>query len=66
MRLKGLHGVVYVGIQTRPWGGINDGSKCLDQGDNRDEGGTCTRHEVLCSRGAQGAMKTSHGNAKSE
>ena len=54
IHLKGLHGAVNVGIRIKAWGGrretrINDGSKCLDQGDNQDEGRTCTRHEGLCS-----------------
>ena len=69
MQLKGLHGVLNVGIQTRPWGGrhgtrTDDGLKFLDQGDGKDEGGTCTRHEGLCSGGAQGAMTTDQGNVK--
>ena len=37
-----------------------------DQGDGRDEGGTCTRHEELCLGGAKGAMTTKHGNEKGE
>ena len=46
MHLKGLHGIVKIGIWTRPWGGrhrtrINDESKCLAQGDSRDKGGIC-------------------------
>ena len=40
--------------------------KLGDQGDGRDEGGTCTRHEPLCSEGAKRAMTTRHGNEKSE
>ena len=40
--------------------------KLGDQGDGRDEGGTCTRHEPLCSGGAKRAMTTRHGNEKSE
>ena len=53
--LKDMHG-------TRK----NDKRKLDDQGDGRDEGGTCTRNEALCSRGAKRAMTTGHGNAKSE
>ena len=44
----------------------DDKGKLGDQGDGRDEGGTCTRHEALCSGGAKGAMTTRHGNKKGE
>ena len=69
MHLNGLHRVVNVGIWIRPWGGrhgtrTDDGLKFLDQGDGKDEGGTCTRHEGLCSGGTQGAMTTDQGNVK--
>ena len=53
--LKDMHG-------TRK----NDKRKLDDQGDGRDEGGTCIRSEALCSRGAKRAMTIGHGNAKTE
>ena len=53
--LKDMHG-------TRK----NDKRKLDDQGDGRDEGGTCIRSEALCSRGAKRAMKIGHGNAQIE
>ena len=53
--LKGMHGTIK-----------NDKRKLDDQGDGRDEGGTRTRHETLCSRGAKRAMTTGQGNTKSE
>ena len=71
MHLKGLRRVVSVTIWTRSCEGKcgtkkNEGSKSLDQGDKRDEGGTYTNCEKLCSEGAKGAMKTGHGIAKCE
>ena len=39
-------------------------SKCLEQGDDRDKGGTFMRLKRLSSRREQGAMTTSHGKAK--
>ena len=41
-----------------------DSRKFDDQGDGRDEGGTCTMHEELLSRGAKGATTSGHGNVK--
>ena len=55
LHLKGMH-------ETRK----DDKRKLDDHRDGRDEGGTCTKHEALCSIGEKGAMATSHGNAKSE
>ena len=45
---------------------IHDDSKCLEQVDDPDNGGTCTRHKRLCSGGEQGAMITIHGKEKNE
>ena len=39
-------------------------SKCLEQGDDRDKGGTFMRLKRLSSGREQGAMTTSHGKAK--
>ena len=71
MHLKVLHGVVNVIIQIKAWGERHktkmcDGSKCLEQGDDRDKGGTCIKPKELCSKGEQGAMTTGHGKAKNE
>ena len=44
----------------------DDPRKFDDQGDGRDEGGTCTMHEELRSRGAKGATTSGHGNAKGD
>ena len=44
----------------------DDPRKFDDQGDGRDEGGTCTMHEELSSGGAKGAMTSGHGNAKGD
>ena len=43
---KGLLWVVNIGVRTRLYEGKygkrkDEGSKCLDQGDGQDEGGTC-------------------------
>ena len=48
MHLKVLHGVVNVIIQIKTWverheTKMQDGSKCLEQGDNRDKVGTCIK-----------------------
>ena len=37
-----------------------------DQGDGRDEGDTCTKHEALCSTKEKGAMTTNRKISKSE
>ena len=52
---KGLQRVVSVGIQMRSCKGKrkmrkDEGSKFLDQGEDRDEGGTCVVHEGIYSR----------------
>ena len=52
---KGLLWVVDIGVRTGLCGGKNrkrkyEGSKCLDQGDGRDEGGTCAMHKGIYSR----------------
>ena len=39
-------------------------SKCLEQGDDRDKGGTFMRPKRLASTREQGSMTTSHGKAK--
>ena len=46
MYVKELHGVVNVCFRIRHWGGrhgtrTDDGLKDLDQGNDRDEWGTC-------------------------
>ena len=69
MCLKGLQWVVNIDIRMRSCEGKqgtrkNEGSKFLDQGDRRDEGGTYTNCERLCSGGAKGAMTTGHSIAK--
>ena len=66
---KGLLWVVDIGVQTGLCEGKHgkrkdEGSKCLDQGDGQDEGGTCIRPKWLCSKGEQGAMAIVHGKAK--
>ena len=71
IHLKILHGVFNAIIQITTCGGrpktkLHDGSKCLDQGDGRNEGGTCIKPKRLCSEGEQGAMTTGHGKAKNE
>ena len=66
---KGLQGVVTkVDIRMGP----NEGKsglteearpKCMDQGDDRNEGGTCVLHEVLCSRKVNKTTTIGHGGA---
>ena len=52
---KGLLWVVDIGVRTGLYEGKygkrkDEGSKCLDQGDGRDEGGTCEVHKGIYSR----------------
>ena len=44
----------------------DDQRKFDDEGDGRNEGGTCTMHEGLCLGEAKRAMTTGHGIAKCE
>ena len=65
MHLKVLHGVVNI----KAWGGkqktkMCDGSKCLEQGDDRDKGGTCIKPKRIGSEEEQGTMIKSDGKAK--
>ena len=39
-------------------------SKCLEQGDDRDKGGTCIKPKRLFLEVEQGAMTNGHGKAK--
>ena len=69
MHLKVLHGVVDIIIQIKAWGEkqktkMCDGSKCLEQGDDRDKGGTCIKPKRIGSKEEQGTMTKSDGKAK--
>ena len=69
MHLKGLRQVVNISISTRSCEGKrgtrkNEGLTSLDQGHSRDEGGTYTNCEKLCSGGAKGTITTRHGITK--
>ena len=68
---KELLWVVYIDVRTwlseaKHEKRKDEESKCLDQGDGQDEGGTCIRPERLCSEGELGAMTTGHGKAKNK
>ena len=52
---KGLLWVIDICVRTRLYEGKygkrkDEGSKCLDQGDGRNEGGTCAMHKEIYSR----------------
>ena len=52
---KGLLWVIDIGVRTGLYEGKygkrkDEGSKCLDQGDGRNEGGTCAVHKEIYSR----------------
>ena len=69
MHLKVLHGVVDIIIQIKAWGEkqktkMCEGSKCLEQGDDRDKGGTCIKPKRIGSKEEQGTMIKSDGKAK--
>ena len=69
MHLKVLHGVVDMIIKIKAWGEkqktkMCDGSKCLEQGDDRDKGGTCIKPKQICSKKEQGTMAKNDGKAK--
>ena len=63
---KGLLWVVDIGVRTGLYKGKYmkrkyEGSKCLDQGDGRNEGGTCTEHKKIYSREVVKPTTSGHG-----
>ena len=66
----GLQGVVKVDVRTGPNKGnpmMEEGrSKCLDQGNGWNEGGTCMVYDGLCSEKAEEATTNNRGGANLE
>ena len=65
---KGLQGVVnddvLIGPNRGKHGSTEGRTKCLDEEDNRNEGGTCMVHEGLRSGKADKTTKTNRGGTK--
>ena len=63
---KGLLWVIDISVRTKHYEGKYmkrkyEGSKCLDQGDGRNEDGTCAEHKKIYSREVIKPTTSSHG-----